>query len=117
MTTNFDRINPYVITKKNDEKNYIRSYLTKYFTSSIIKNLSSSNPKNIILNLPHQNDFNKWILFDVILNNMKYSFLDYNKFEKGDFLRLTGTKRNIICKFIEYIDEDTDNEMELLALQ
>lgn len=98
MTTNFDRINPYVITKKNDEKNYIRSYLTKYFTSSIIKNLSSSNPKNIILNLPHQNDFNKWILFDVILNNMKYSFLDYNKFEKGDFLRLTGTKRNIICK-------------------
>ncbi len=111
MTTNFDRINPYVITKKNDEKNYVRSYLTKYFTSSIIKNLSSKNPVNIILNLPHQSDFNKWILFDVILNNMKYSFIDENRFEEGDFLRLTGTKRNIICKFIEYVDEGTENEM------
>ena len=73
MTTNFDQIKSYSISKKDLELDFNRSHIIKYFTSSFLKNLSLENPKNVILNIPYLNTSRKWILFDVLLNHMEHA--------------------------------------------
>ena len=45
---NSDTINSYVITKKGVDKEFNRSHIIKYFSSSFIQNIKNDNPKNII---------------------------------------------------------------------
>ena len=109
---NSDTINPYIITKKGVEKEFSRSHIIDYFSSSFIRNIENEAPKNIILNIPYLNSARKWILFDFILNHMQQSFKNTGiRFKEGDCLRVTGTQRKIICEFVEYQNEGTDNEM------
>ena len=109
---NSDTINSYVITKKGVDKEFNRSHIIKYFSSSFIQNIKNDNPKNIILNIPYLNTSRKWILFDFVLNHMKQSFKNTSiRFKEGDCLRITGTQRKIICEFVEYENEGTHNEM------
>ena len=111
MTTNFDQIKSYSISKKGLELDFNRSHIIKYFTSSFLKNLSLENPKNVILNIPYLNTSRKWILFDVLLNHMEQSFKKSSiRFQEGDCLRITGTQRKIICEFMGYENEGTDEE-------
>ena len=118
MTTNFDQIKSYSISKKGLELDFNRSHIIKYFTSSFLKNLSLENPKNVILNIPYLNTSRKWILFDVLLNHMEQSFKKSSiRFQEGDCLRITGTQRKIICEFMGYENEGTDEERLIIKFE
>ena len=109
---NSDTINSYIITKKGVDKEFDRSDLIKYFVSSFNKDIRSDSPKNIILNLPYLNTARKWFLFDIVLSHMQKSFKSTPiRFKKGDCLLIIGTKRKIVCEFVEYENEDTEDEM------
>lgn len=111
MKTSFDQIKSYPISKKGVELTFNRSHIIQYFTSSFLKNFFNHNPKNVIINIPYLNTSRKWILFDFLLNHMKTSYKKKSiRFEKGDCLRITGTKRKIICEFIGYENEYTQDE-------
>lgn len=104
---NFDLINNYTISNYSSDTTFNRSSVINYLTSILVRNFFSENQKNIILNIPFLNNTRKWILFDFTLNHMKSSFVDKGmRYNKGDCLRITGTKRKIICEFVEYLYYD-----------
>lgn len=108
---NSDTINPYIITKKGLDKDFNSSQIVNYFSASFIKNIEYGRPKNVILNIPYLNSSRKWILFDFILNHMQRSYSDKSeRFNIGDCLRITGTRRKIICEFVDYEYEGTEEE-------
>ncbi|MBT6169546.1 MAG: hypothetical protein HOH98_02235, partial [Flavobacteriaceae bacterium] len=108
----YDTIESYIISHKEDGFSMERSQLIKYFVSSLNKKLSLESKSKTIVNLPYINLSTKWIVLDMILNHMQKSYENTSiRFEPGDHLRIVGTRKKIICKFLEYVDEGTSDEM------